>query len=93
MIENARDTGDYFLSGLQSIQSPHVKDVRGRGLMIAMELHPTAGGARQFCYRLADKGMLCKETHEHTIRFAPPLVIKKEEVDWALEQIDDVMAT
>lgn len=91
MIENARDTGDYFLSGLQNIQSPHIKDVRGRGLMIAMELHPEAGGARQFCYRLADKGMLCKETHEHTIRFAPPLVITKKEVDWALEQINDVM--
>jgi ornithine--oxo-acid transaminase len=65
--------------------------VRGRGLMIAMELIPEAGGARQFCYKLADRGMLCKETHENTIRFAPPLVIKKDEVDWALEQIDAVM--
>jgi ornithine--oxo-acid transaminase len=91
MIENAQKTGAYFLSGLQQIQSPHIKDVRGRGLMIAMELDPAAGGARPFCYRLADKGMLCKETHEHTIRFAPPLVITKEEVDWALEQINDAM--
>ena len=91
MIENARDTGDHFLRGLQQIQSSHIKDVRGRGLMIAMELHPAAGGARPFCYRLADKGMLCKETHEHTIRFAPPLVITKAEVDWALEQINDAM--
>jgi ornithine--oxo-acid transaminase len=53
---------------------------------------PEAGGARQFCYKLADKGMLCKETHEHTIRFAPPLVINKETVEWALEQIEAVMA-
>ena len=91
MIENAQDTGDYFLSSLRKIQSPHVKAVRGRGLMIAMELFPGAGGARPFCYRLADKGILCKETHEHTIRFAPPLVITKKEVDWALEQINAVM--
>ena len=91
MIENAQKTGAYFLNGLQQIQSPHIKDARGRGLMIAMELHPSAGGARRFCYRLADKGMLCKETHEHTIRFAPPLVITRKEVNWALEQINDAM--
>ena len=91
MIENARQMGDYFLAGLKKIQSPHIKEVRGRGLMIAMELVPEAGGARQFCYTLVDKGMLCKETHENTIRFSPPLVIRKEEVDWALEQIDAVM--
>ena len=91
MIENASEMGDYFLAGLGKIQSPHIKEVRGRGLMIAMELHPETGGARPFCYKLADRGMLCKETHENTIRFAPPLVIKKDEVDWALEQIDAVM--
>jgi ornithine--oxo-acid transaminase len=92
MIENASQMGDYFLAGLKTIQSPHIKEVRGRGLMLAMELLPEAGGARQFCYQLADRGILCKETHENTIRFAPPLVIKKEEVDWALEHIDAVMA-
>ena len=91
MIENASQMGDYFLGALKQIQSPHIKEVRGRGLMIAVELLPEAGGARPFCYRLADRGMLCKETHENTIRFAPPLVIKKEEVDWAVEQIDAVM--
>lgn len=91
MIENASRMGAYFLDGLKKIDSPHIKEVRGRGLMIAMELFPEAGGARQFCYKLADRGMLCKETHENTIRFAPPLVIKKDEVDWALEQIDAVM--
>jgi ornithine--oxo-acid transaminase len=91
MIENASQMGDYFLDGLKKIQSPRIKEVRGRGLMIAMELFPEVGGARPFCYKLADRGMLCKETHENTIRFAPPLVIKKDEVDWALEQIDAVM--
>jgi ornithine--oxo-acid transaminase len=91
MIENASEMGDYFLAGLKKIQSPHIREVRGRGLMIAMELFDEAGGARPFCYKLADRGMLCKETHENTIRFAPPLVIKKEEVDWALEQIEAVM--
>lgn len=91
MIENASQMGDYFLAGLKKIPSPHIKEVRGRGLMIAMELVPEAGGARPFCYQLVDKGMLCKETHENTIRLAPPLVIKKEEVDWALEQIEAVM--
>lgn len=91
MIENASQMGDYFLAGLKKIQSPHIKEVRGRGLMLAMELIQETGGARPFCYKLADRGMLCKETHENTIRFAPPLVIKKDEVDWALEQIDAVM--
>ncbi|MDX2454213.1 ornithine--oxo-acid transaminase [Desulfosarcina sp.] len=91
MIENASEMGDYFLAGLKKIQSPHIKEVRGRGLMLAMELFHETGGARPFCYKLADRGMLCKETHENTIRFAPPLVIKKDEVDWALEQIDAVM--
>jgi ornithine--oxo-acid transaminase len=91
MIENAAQIGDYFLDGLKTLRSPHIKEVRGRGLMIAMELLPEAGGARRFCYQLADQGMLCKETHEHTIRFAPPLVINKDEVDWALERIQAVM--
>ncbi len=91
MIENASEMGDYFLAGLKKIQSPHIKEVRGRGLMIAMELFQKTGGARPFCYQLAGRGVLCKETHENTIRFAPPLVIKKDEVDWALEQIDAVM--
>ncbi len=92
MVENAKKMGDYFLAGFRRIQSPHIKEVRGKGLMIAMELAPEAGGARPFCLKLAQKGLLCKETHEHTIRFAPPLVIDKNEVDWALERIGKVMA-
>lgn len=93
MIENAAEMGDYFLAGLGQIQSRHVKTVRGRGLMIAMELFPESGGARPFCHRLAEHGLLCKETHTDTIRFAPPLVITRAEIDWALKQIAAVMAT
>lgn len=88
MIENAETMGDYFLEGLRSIRSNIVNDVRGRGLMLAVELEPEAGGARQYCYALKDRGLLAKDTHDHTIRFAPPLVITKEQVDWAISQIE-----
>ncbi|AYG60762.1 ornithine--oxo-acid transaminase [Rhizobium jaguaris] len=92
MIENAAVMGDYFLEGLRSIRSNIVKEVRGRGLMMAVELVPEAGGARQYCYQLKDLGLLAKDTHDHTIRLAPPLVITHNQVDWALEQIDKVLA-
>jgi ornithine--oxo-acid transaminase len=91
MIENAAEMGNRFLTGLRQIENPLIKAVRGRGLMIAVELDPKAGGARPFCQQLMEKGLLCKETHEHTIRFAPPLIITKAEVDWALEKITAVM--
>jgi ornithine--oxo-acid transaminase len=92
MIENAGEMGTYFLAGLKKIQNPFIKDIRGRGLMMAMEMSPDAGGARKYCLKLAQKGILCKETHENTIRFAPPLVIKKGEVDWAIDRIGVVMS-
>jgi ornithine--oxo-acid transaminase len=91
MIENAAKTGEYFLSQLKSIHSPVIKEVRGKGLMVGVELRPDAGGARRFCEKLMTQGLLCKETHENTIRFAPPLTIRKEEVDWALERIEPVL--
>ena len=91
MIENAAVMGDYFLSSLAQIQAPHIKAVRGRGLMLAVELAADAGGARNYCEALMARGLLCKETHENTIRFAPPLVIAKDEIDWALEQIEAVL--
>jgi ornithine--oxo-acid transaminase len=91
MIENAAAMGEYFLSGLRSIRSPLIKEVRGKGLLIGVELIPDAGGARSFCEKLMAKGLLCKETHEHTVRFAPPLIIKKENIDWALERIEPVL--
>jgi ornithine--oxo-acid transaminase len=92
MIENAAVMGDYFLSNLSQIQAPHIKAVRGRGLMLAVELAADAGGARSYCEALMARGLLCKETHENTIRFAPPLVITRDEIDWALEQIEAVLS-
>ena len=93
MIENAREMGAYFLSKLESIENPSIKEIRGRGLMIAIELHEgTEGGARKIAEQLKDLGILCKETHTCTLRFAPPLVIKKEEVDWAFQQIEQAFA-
>lgn len=91
MIDNAAAMGEYFLANLAKIRAPHIKEVRGRGLMLAVELIPEAGGARKYCEALMSRGLLCKETHENTIRFAPPLVITREEVDWALERIEPVL--
>jgi ornithine--oxo-acid transaminase len=93
MIENAAEMGDYFMSGLKSIKSPHIKEVRGKGLLIGVELLPEAGGARRFCEQLLGKGLLCKETHENTVRFAPPLVINKDDIDWAMERIEPVLSS
>jgi ornithine--oxo-acid transaminase len=91
LIENARELGGYLLERLQQIESPHIKEVRGKGLMCAVELVSEAGGARRFCEALQQEGLLCKETHDHTIRFAPPLVITREDLDWALERIERVL--
>lgn len=91
MIENAARQGDYFRKGLSDIRSNAVREVRGRGLMLAVELHPEAGGARRYCEALREEGILAKDTHDHTIRIAPPLVIRRDEVDWALERFDKVL--
>jgi ornithine--oxo-acid transaminase len=91
MVENSAAMGEYFLSGLSNIKSPHIKEIRGKGLFIAIDIVPEAGGARRYCEKLMAHGLLCKETHENTIRFAPPLVITKEEIDWALERIETVL--
>jgi ornithine--oxo-acid transaminase len=91
LVENAAEMGAYFLAGLRQIDNPLIKEIRGRGLMIAVEFDPAAGGVRQYCERLQVEGILCKETHEHTIRFAPPLVIRKNDIDWALEKISSVL--
>ncbi len=92
MIENSACMGDYLMAGLRAIKSSNVKEVRGKGLMVGVELYPEAGSARHFCEALMARGLLCKETHQHIIRIAPPLVIKKEEIDWALTQLDAVLA-
>jgi ornithine--oxo-acid transaminase len=92
MIENAAKIGEYFMSQLKQVSSPFIKEVRGKGLLIGVELVPEAGSARPFCERLMQQGLLCKDTHENVIRFAPPLVITQKEVDWALERIETVLA-
>lgn len=88
MIESSLELGEYFKGRLQRIESEHIKEVRGKGLFIGVELFTPA---RRFCEALQEKGILCKETHENVIRFAPPLVIKKEEIDWALSHIEPVL--
>lgn len=93
MIENAREQGDYLIGRLRRLGSPYIKEVRGRGLLIGLELHPEAGGARRFCEALMEEGLLCKETHTHVIRFAPPLIITRDEIDWAMERIERVLTT
>ncbi|HDJ24207.1 MAG TPA: ornithine--oxo-acid transaminase [Candidatus Aminicenantes bacterium] len=90
LIENAAHLGDYFLEKLRTIRSRHIKEVRGKGLLIGIELYPEAGGARRFCEALKEEGLLCKETHEHVIRFAPPLVIKEKDLNWAFKKIKKV---
>ncbi|MGK9165246.1 ornithine--oxo-acid transaminase [Inquilinus limosus] len=91
MIENAERQGAYFHAQLAGLRSNLIREVRGRGLMLAVELHPEAGGARRYCEALQKLGVLAKDTHGDTIRIAPPLVITREQVDWALEQFAAVM--
>jgi len=91
LIENAAELGTYFMERLAAIPSPHVAKIRGRGLLIGVVLKQEAGGARRFCEALQSEGILAKETHQNVIRFAPPLVIDKETIDWALERIEKVL--
>ena len=86
----AFENGVYFIEKLRQIKSRHFKEIRGRGLLIGVELKESSGPARPFCERLMKKGILAKETHQQVVRFAPPLVVSKEELDWALERIESV---
>jgi ornithine--oxo-acid transaminase len=91
LIENAREQGEYLLGRLSRVESEHVTEVRGRGLFAGIELKPQAGGARRFAEALKDQGILCKETHDNVLRFAPPLVIQRDDIDWAMERIEKVL--
>ena len=91
LAERSQQLGEYFVEQLSEIPSPHIKEVRGRGLLIGVELKPEAKGARRFCEVLQTKGILAKETHDNVIRFAPPLVIDRETIDWALPSIREVL--
>jgi ornithine--oxo-acid transaminase len=88
LAERSAELGAYFLNKLKSLRSPEIREVRGRGLWIGLELR---GLARPYCERLKDLGVLCKETHDHVIRIAPPLVITREEIDWAFAQFQRVL--
>ncbi len=90
MVENSAEKGEYFQDKLRNIKSPYIKAIRGKGLLIGIELMSDAGGARRFCEALQKEGLLCKETHEHIIRFAPPLIIRKKDLDWAFKKIKKV---
>jgi len=89
LIERSAELGEYFLAKLKAIKSPVIKEVRGRGLWIGVEL---TVAARPYCERLMQDGMLCKETHDHVIRLAPPLVITRDEIDWAVERLKKVLS-
>jgi ornithine--oxo-acid transaminase len=91
LVEKSALLGEYLIEQLAEIPSRHVKEVRGKGLLIGVELKPEAGGARRFCQALKEQGILAKETHQHIIRFAPPLVIQRQDIDWALPKIRDVL--
>ena len=93
MIENSATQGAYLKYQLERLRSPAIKEVRGRGLMIAIELDAAAGGARRYCERLATRGVLCKDTHEHSIRISPPLTIRRADIDWLVEQFDYILAS
>ena len=91
LVENAVKMGEYFMERLSEIPSHKIKEIRGKGLLIGVELKPEAGGARRYCEALQARGILAKETHEHVIRFAPPLIINRDVIDWAMPKIYEVL--
>ncbi len=90
LVEKADDIGAYFKEKLLAMKSPIIKEIRARGLMIGVEVTPDAQTGKAYCMQLKDEGILTKETHDRTIRFTPPLVITKEEIDWAMERIEKI---
>jgi ornithine--oxo-acid transaminase len=91
LCERSAKLCEYFQNRLRAIYSPYIKEVRGKGLLIGLELTDDAGGARKYCEALMEKGLLCKETHDNVIRFAPPLVIDQANLDWAIGQVESVL--
>ena len=92
LAERSAELGDYLIAGLQTIDSPFIRAIRGRGLFVGLEIEPSLGSARAVCEALMKRGLLSKETHETVVRLAPPLVIEKQDIDWALQQIREVLA-
>jgi ornithine--oxo-acid transaminase len=92
LADRANELGEWFMDELRMIGSPHIKDVRGKGLLIGVEMKKESGPARPYCEALAERGILCKETHDQVVRFAPPLVVSKEDLEWALKHIGEVLS-
>jgi ornithine--oxo-acid transaminase len=90
LVENAAERGRSFMEKLRKVRSRHIKEIRGLGLLIGIELHPAAGGARRFCEELMKEGLLCKETHDNVLRLAPPLIIREKDLNWAIKRIKTV---
>jgi ornithine--oxo-acid transaminase len=88
--ERSAELGEYLLAELRKIRSPLIREVRGRGLFVGVETEPFTGGARAICTALMERGLLSKETHETVVRLAPPLVISREQIDWAITQVREV---
>ena len=93
LIENSATMGAYLAAALRALESPLIKTVRGRGLLLGIEIDPQHATAREVCERLMEHGILTKETHETIVRFAPPLIIDKTQIDWAIERIDATLKT
>jgi ornithine--oxo-acid transaminase len=92
LAEHSASMGDYLMNALRAIDSPLIAEVRGRGLFVGIEINPRFGSARAVCEALLERGLLSKETHETVVRLAPPLVIARSEIDWAVKQVRDVIA-
>ncbi len=92
LADRAQEIGEWFMGELRKIDSPSIKEVRGKGLLIGVEMHVEAGTARPYCEALAARGVLCKETHDQVVRFAPPLTVEKKDLEWALTAIREVLS-
>jgi ornithine--oxo-acid transaminase len=92
LAENAREVGAYFVQKLKALASPAICEIRTRGLMIGVQINREYGKARDFCLKLMDEGLLCKDTHENTIRFTPPLIITKQDIDEIMPKISKVLS-
>jgi ornithine--oxo-acid transaminase len=92
VLARSAELGTYMLERLRAMNSRYIKAVRGRGLMIGIDIDPAAGTAKDFCKKLKKEGVLCKDTHVQTIRMAPPLVMSRTDLDWGLERVERVFA-
>jgi len=90
--KRAAELGEYLFGRLRAIESTKIREIRGRGLWVGIELYPEAGTGKQYCMELLERGMLCKDTHVHAIRLAPPLCISKDDIDHAVDLLAEVLA-